>query len=1274
MGTRLLDGTDEVWPGCPDTDRSKLSLDPAQSHPTLHTAGPVVDAVGQCVGGVAGALGKHSVTYFGMAQRLLNHYSAPGQLAPFDFHADASMVDYILSDSSDPVIHPRMATSQHGVSEFSDDHKFYAGNGCDVADYTGKTPPRVFMWGWDWRQGGDANAAALKDFIDGCVSKFWPNRRIDIIAHSQGGLVTRRYIVTFPNDNKINHVATIGTPFLGAPKGIYVLATGKIVPSALVSPDVIKNLAQFFPGPMELVPANPYLDLLSRTSGCDPTVGCSPYVPFGVPAVPFSTYESELGIDLINYPATTMRPINPATIAEAFYGTPGQADWRTDQSGIKYLHIVGLQQGLHTPAQTTFGEVVMPGSTGGLIFSDAYTFQTGPGDGTVPIMSSSRVGGTFGGVVVGNAVLPAQPPGPSADNLNASPPSSVGAPGATLFPVTPDMWQADPTTQDLWYAAIYGTGNNVVEHTNMTGNGLVTQTIFDFFDHDVTPTWPTTRSETLTVQLDLFGIRSLLVTDETGTSVDAITAAQWEISGNLFDDADVAALPGGGYRLTMSGAHTFTISFQGENQPATVISRNLFLAGTTQVIAYRDFTLSNNGTGRLSITSQGPSQLALDLDGDGVFETTASPTATVTGQQAYDHTPPVIQVSRDPIVANTYTITATDSVSVADILYSIDGAPPTRITGNTVTLCLASTPSSIGVAADDEASNRSGMTAVPANLPFSYQPTQALTVLPRAGWVATSSTASSSDPASNALDGNAATRFATGSGQTTGQWFSVDMGMPQTFSEVTLDPAGSTSDYARAYQVFVSNDAVTWSQIASGSGSAGVLSVIFPTQTARFIGVVQTGTASNWWSIAEFNVYGPGAFPSIPLNLAQFVASASATGGTDTPAKAIDGLSSTRWTTGVAQANGQSFTLDMGQQQAVTGLKMDSGSYTSDFARGYQIFVSNDGVSWGTAVASGTGTSSPIAASFAAVTGRYLRIVQTGSASNWWSIVELQVYGVGSFVPVASALARNGWTASASSSCGSDVPSNALDDNSSTRWSTGLNQATGQYFVVDMGAVMSFTSLALDAGTSSGDYPRGYAVFASLDGSSWGNAIANGTGSAALVTVNFARQNARFIKIVLTQSTSTNWWSIHEFNVYGSAPAILIKDGWTATASVNSSLAQSAIDGKLSTRWDTGVSQTNGQSFQFDMLSAQAFDQITLNADGNSSDYPRAFQVFASNDPNNWGAPIATGVGSASLVSIGLPLTTARYVKIVQTGSASNWWSINELNVWAPATSACRTQ
>jgi beta-glucosidase len=82
-----------------------------------------------------------------------------------------------------------------------------------------------------------------------------------------------------------------------------------------------------------------------------------------------------------------------------------------------------------------------------------------------------------------------------------------------------------------------------------------------------------------------------------------------------------------------------------------------------------------------------------------------------------------------------------------------------------------------------------------------------------------------------------------------------------------------------------------------------------------------------------------------------------------------------------------------------------------------------------------------------------------------------------------------------------------------------------------MANVQSFSSIALDCGASGGDYPRGYQVFVSNDGSTWGNAIASGQGSSGYTVIPFKKQSARYIKVVLTAS-SGSWWSMDEFYAF----------------------------------------------------------------------------------------------------------------------------------------------
>jgi len=265
-------------------------------------------------------------------------------------------------------------------------------------------------------------------------------------------------------------------------------------------------------------------------------------------------------------------------------------------------------------------------------------------------------------------------------------------------------------------------------------------------------------------------------------------------------------------------------------------------------------------------------------------------------------------------------------------------------------------------------------------------------------------------------------------------------------------------------------------------------------------------------------------------------------------------------------------------------------------------------------------------------------------------------------ISLGKRLSRADWTASAS--IPNDLPSNALDGNSATHWSSGRAQSSGDWFLVDMGAIRSFSSITLDAGSSIGDYLRSYEVFVSTDGSIWGNPVANGNGSGQVVTISFANQSARFIKVVLTANAG-KWWSIQEFTV-SNASGVLNRSGWIASASSSNQVPSNAIDGDPVSRWSTQQAQTAGNWFLVDMGSIQHFSGITLdNGHSYANDYPQGYQVFVSVDGSNWGNAIASGNGSQSLVTISFATQSARFIKVVLTVNGEDWWSIADFNVYS---------
>ena len=273
------------------------------------------------------------------------------------------------------------------------------------------------------------------------------------------------------------------------------------------------------------------------------------------------------------------------------------------------------------------------------------------------------------------------------------------------------------------------------------------------------------------------------------------------------------------------------------------------------------------------------------------------------------------------------------------------------------------------------------------------------TALDRSGWVAsTNAPSSSADAPANALDGNLATRFSTNESQRAGLYFEVNMGAPQTFDALEMAVPNSPTDYARSYDVEVSNNGTNWTTVAVCTGSSNPEVVSFPVQTARYVLVALTGTSTYWWSIDEFNVLSTStgancyASPSgTALDRSGWAASTNApSSSADAPANALDGNLSTRFSTNESQRPGLYFEVDMGTPQAFNEVEMAVPNSPTDYARDYQVEVSDNGSSW-TTVATCVGTGTTEVASFPAQNAQYVRVVLTGTSKYWWSIDEFDL-------------------------------------------------------------------------------------------------------------------------------------------------------------------------------------------------------------------------------------------------------------------------------------------
>ena len=163
-----------------------------------------------------------------------------------------------------------------------------------------------------------------------------------------------------------------------------------------------------------------------------------------------------------------------------------------------------------------------------------------------------------------------------------------------------------------------------------------------------------------------------------------------------------------------------------------------------------------------------------------------------------------------------------------------------------------------------------------------------------------------------------------------------------------------------------------------------------------------------------------------------------------------------------------------------------------------------------------------------------------GTYSDAWEITgsdnptnRIAVSFTGTVTGALTVLPRTGWIATSSTN-GGDVPANALDGSLTSRWSTGAVQAAGMWFQVDMGAANTVSQIIMDS-NGSGDYARAFSVYVTNDPANLGTAVATTTAAATPVTVPFTAKSGRYIRVVLgTQPAGTTaWWSIQEFNAYG---------------------------------------------------------------------------------------------------------------------------------------------
>jgi PKD repeat protein len=179
--------------------------------------------------------------------------------------------------------------------------------------------------------------------------------------------------------------------------------------------------------------------------------------------------------------------------------------------------------------------------------------------------------------------------------------------------------------------------------------------------------------------------------------------------------------------------------------------------------------------------------------------------------------------------------------------------------------------------------------------------------------------------------------------------------------------------------------------------------VAFSARAARYVRITGTTRATPWGiSFWDASVYGPSTPQTGDLALNQPASASSSEDPSLGPANAVDGLSTTRWSS--AFRDGEWWQVDLGTAKTVNQVKLN---WEAAYASLYRIGTSTDGTNFVTAAdVAGTGPGLQTTA-FAARSARYVRVTGTTRATPWGvSFWDASVYGpAGNRPPTAVASA-----------------------------------------------------------------------------------------------------------------------------------------------------------------------------------------------------------------------------------------------------------------------------
>ena len=201
----------------------------------------------------------------------------------------------------------------------------------------------LFYFPYDWRLDLTNIAPLLKNKIEEIKNQTGSDK-INIVAHSMGGLLAKEYIRQNGKDN-IDKLIFVGTPHLGAPKAGKIIMEGDKMGIPWLEKDRVKEIGEHSIAVHELLPGQPYFDIAGPyIKQADNLLGYSQtkqlLISKGSASSVFNSAEKFFSHDLNNL---DLSGIDAYNIAGCTGGTQGGYELKDDSSIDSILYRSGDQ-------------------------------------------------------------------------------------------------------------------------------------------------------------------------------------------------------------------------------------------------------------------------------------------------------------------------------------------------------------------------------------------------------------------------------------------------------------------------------------------------------------------------------------------------------------------------------------------------------------------------------------------------------------------------------------------------------------------------------------------------------------------------------------------------------------------------------------------------------------------------------------------------------------------------------------------------------------------